>query len=107
MKYFGVIFVVLGIAIIIYSIFASAQIFIYGENPPQIFQIEEGIVIPVEDEEIVIDLPIGGMINISTWLVFAAFLVFAGSKLSFLGIQLLRYSDKKNEKEQRSYNIVT
>ncbi|PIW92788.1 MAG: hypothetical protein COX88_00970 [Candidatus Nealsonbacteria bacterium CG_4_10_14_0_2_um_filter_35_20] len=120
-KIFAWIILVAGLGIICWAILSSYNFFTAKEPFPQIFEIEEekeispgskeGISIPSTQKELQQQaqeqvqeqfmgefkkmLPkntIPGLLNMTCWLAFASFLVFAGAQISGLGIRLLKSS---------------
>ncbi len=101
-KSIGYCLLLLGIVAIVWSLFSSYSIFIRGESPPNIFELEEdylgsdsgqteiedliryqvGELIPVEE--------IFRLLNLTAWSMFAFILIFGGSKISSLGIKLIK-----------------
>lgn len=105
-KIFGWILLFLGLLIISYSLYSSYQIFTGKENVPQIFTTKEGlgegIKIPFPGKEVEIPIPeqlqkilssgflSPKILNLISWSIWASILIFAGSKISSLGIQLIK-----------------
>lgn len=105
-KIFGWILLFLGLLIISYSLYSSYQIFTGKENVPQIFVAEEGlregIKIPFPGKEVEIPIPeqlqkilssgflSPKILNLISWSIWASILIFAGSRISSLGIQLIK-----------------
>lgn len=111
-KISGGILVIIGIIIICGSLYSSYNIFI-GKNPaPNIFKIEEKKLVS-DNNKIKFDSPteiqkqmekmigeqikelipaktITTFLNLISWSIFASILIFAGSKISSIGIQLIK-----------------
>lgn len=108
-KILGYLLLLVGIAIIIWSIYASYNIFTAKTSPPDIFKAEEKISSDVlqknraQDPEAMLEealskqlesiLPINSLptlLNLISWSIFASILIFAGSKISSIGVQLTK-----------------
>lgn len=97
-------FVALGVAIILYSLYNSFQIFNGLKNAPSIFVTQESIKNPAESsilpEEIAIQFQqylknvmpssnINQLLNLISWSIFSWILIIGGSHIASLGIKLL------------------
>ena len=98
-KTIGFILLFVGLAIIIISLVWSYNIFSGHTPAPEIFKIEEKEILPTKGLEGIIQdqlkilMPtefLPKILNLLTWSIFIFILVTAGSKISGLGIQLLR-----------------
>ena len=113
-KLFGLLLLILGLAIILYAIFSSYQIFTAKVQPPAVFAVQatqaqkttsvkpgssdlfSGLMgVDVEKilgGEIQKILPadyLPKLLNLISWSIFAGILIFAGSQIVNLGIKLL------------------
>ena len=110
-KIFGLVLLVAGVGIIIWTLYSSYNIFT-GKTPvPEFFKIEEKTVqtptgkTPTSPEEIqqqlgqMISEQLKGifpvdllpkMLNLAVWSMLAGILIFGGSQISSLGIKLIR-----------------
>lgn len=98
-----------GILIILWSVYASYNIFITKTAAPEIFKIEEKSALTPQKgiktqtpEDLISQalgeqfgnlLPTGSipaLLNLISWSIFASILIFAGSKISSLGISLVK-----------------
>ncbi len=104
-KIFGWILLLAGLAIIVYPLYSSYSIFTAQKPAPEIFEIVEeespqqgeGQMEEMIEEQLkgVIGkmLPadsIPKLLNLMSWSIFAGILIFGGSKISGLGIRLIR-----------------
>lgn len=110
-KISGWVLLLLGLAIIGYSLYSSYNIFTAKESAPEVFKVKPiEISVPesaVRDlqaqmEEVLEKqlqdmlgqmLPTGSipkLLNLISWSIFASILIFAGSKIAGLGIRLIR-----------------
>ena len=100
-KFFGWVLLFLGLVIIFYALYASYQIFTAKESAPEIFSVEPSIeavsgasgldeLIQQKLKGLVPAEAILGFLNLISWSVFAFILIFGGSKISGLGIKLLK-----------------
>ncbi len=112
LKYLGAFLIFVGIFIVFYSMHFTSQIYLYGENPPEIFEdknimLEDIISIEGEDEEEFLGaikedvglediVPISQVLNMSAVVLFATFFVFAGVKITTMGVVILRENEKDN-----------
>lgn len=88
----------LGVAIIIYSLYSSYIIFTAKKPAPEIFEIvqqeQTGTAIEQQLQEMLGKMlpaeSIIGLLNLIAWLIFASILIFGGSKISGLGIRLIK-----------------
>ncbi len=113
LKFFGAVLLILGVGVIIWTLFLSYNIFTGETDAPALFDLEkeeenlppgtEEIIIeegdfPGEIEELLEDqfstmLPAGAMgkmFNLIAWSVLAFILIFGGSHLATLGIKILK-----------------
>lgn len=112
-KISGGILLIIGIIIICWSLYSSYNIFI-GKNPaPEIFKIGEKKLLTSDDNKIKLNSPaeiqkqmekiigeqikeiipaktITTFLNLISWSIFASILILAGSKISSIGIQLIK-----------------
>ena len=121
LKIFGIILLVAGIAIILWAIFSSYQIFTAQKQAAEIFKLpkEEAAAalpktgkgpIPTEEdigkmlgEQLKGMIPLDflpKMMNLVAWSIFAAILMSAGGKISGIGIKLLRKAEQQENKEK-------
>jgi len=112
-KFFGLIFLILGLAVIFYSIFNSYNIFTGKSQPPEIFktgekeekasaqkgkiQISEDEVEKIMEEKLKEQLEamiptdaLPKLLNLASWSILAGILIFGGTQISGLGINLLK-----------------
>jgi len=109
-KILGWILIVLGLFIVLGSIYSTYLNFTGQRDFPQIFTVQEAEVAPQtsggpEDQisgmigeyikEIIPQGTITQMLNMFAWIMFAVFLVYSGSKLVSIGVILLRNPKKK------------
>lgn len=108
-KILGWILIVLGLFIVLGSIYSTYLNFTGQRDFPQIFTVQEAEVAPQtsgpEDQisgmigeyikEILPQDTATQMLNMFAWIIFAVFLVYAGSKLVSIGVVLLRNPKKK------------
>jgi len=92
----------LGIAVIVWSIYSSYNVFTGRDLPPSVFEIEETESVPEEDMdqmdqlikeklgEIISAGEITKILNLTTWLMLAGILIFGGSKISLIGVKLIK-----------------
>ena len=110
-KILGWILIVLGLFIVLGSIYSTYLNFTGQRDFPQIFTVQEAEVAPQtnggpEDqisgmigkyiEEIIPQGTITQMLNMLAWIMFAVFLVYSGSKLVSMGAVLLRNPKKED-----------
>lgn len=110
-KLIGWLLTILGILIIIYALYSSFTIFTAQKEAPSLFNLSQETTLSsnleeetsaemarVEMEKIIKEqlnsmMPnnaIPKMLNLLSWSIFAGILIFGGSKLSYLGIKLLK-----------------
>ncbi len=106
LKYLGAFLIFIGIFIVFYSMYFTFQIYLYGENPPEIFKdkdimLEDIISLEAEEdveavgavkEEVGLKdiFPISQILNMSAVVLFATFFVFAGAKITTMGVVILK-----------------
>ncbi len=115
MKNIGIALVLIGVFIIFYAIFFSAQIFIWGKEVPEIFKEKESLLtedeIDVEDfEEKILDgelqkedflqigemmdikniIPFNDILNLSALGLFIMLFVYAGFKIAMIGVAIIK-----------------
>lgn len=113
-KILGWILLILGLAVILYSLFASYNIFTSKSQPPTIFKIEEKeekAALPQKEiakspeeevkkmveeqlkeqvEEIIPADFLSKLLNLVSWSILAGILIFGGTQISGLGINLIK-----------------
>ncbi len=109
-KIFGWILLIIGILIIFWTLFASHGIFTGRLVPPQLFETEERISIernesPTTQEELEQEMErligeqlaamvpegaISDILNLMAWSIMAGIMIFGGSRLSELGIKMIK-----------------
>lgn len=104
-KTFGLILLLLGIVVIIYTLYSSFTIFTAKAAPPEIFKIEaqtssqqgaQGLEAQFQemiDEQLKGLIPVDSittLLNLITWSIFAGILIFGGGQISGLGIKLIK-----------------
>ncbi len=97
-KIFGWLLLFSGLAVIIYPLYSSYTIFTVKKPAPEIFEIvqqeQAGTAIEQQLQEMLGEIlpaeSINGLLNLIAWSIFASILIFGGSKISGLGIRLLR-----------------
>ncbi len=101
MKYFGAFLVVLGVAVIFYAMFFASEVFLQGEPPPEVFkegevQLEEMLAPEEAEGELEMEagfedlVPVSDALNTVAVALFSVILIFAGGKLSSIGISILK-----------------
>ncbi len=108
MKYFGISLIVIGVLLVFYAVFFAVGIFVQEKQPPEVFQeqevslsdmmpvgmeegVEEGALTSMGGEATIEDVfPISKMLNIVAASMFAMLLIFGGSKLTEMGIRLMK-----------------
>jgi hypothetical protein len=110
-KILGWILIILGLFIVLGSIYSTYLNFTGQRDFPQIFTVQEDEVAPQtsggpEDQingmigeyikEIIPQGTITQMLNMFAWIMFAVFLVYSGSKLVSMGAVLLRNPKKED-----------
>lgn len=102
--FLGLALLVLGLAIIFYSLYSSFNIFTGKTEPPQVFKMQESSQAAQSDglqeqfQQIIQDqlkgmLPldsISTLLNMISWSILAGVLLFGGAQISGLGIKLLK-----------------
>lgn len=114
-RIFGLILVLLGVGIILYSMYYSFQIFTGSIEPPELFSMSEqstnsrspvaeddiqGQINFVLQEQLSQILPKGilpRMLNFSMWSLFSGLMFFGGAQLAGIGIKLLRVKRERND----------
>jgi len=104
-KILGLALLVLGIAVIFYSLYSSFNIFTAKAAPPDIFKLEsqipsqkgaEGIEAQFQEmigEQLKGIIPVdsvSNLLNLIAWSIFAGILIFAGAQIAGLGIKLIK-----------------
>ncbi len=111
-KIFGWILLIAGVAIIVFALYSSYNIFTGKAEAPRVFKVEEKIEIPIptgkapatptelqkELEKMISEqlkeiIPVEflpRLLNLITWSIFAGILIFAGAQISSLGIKLIK-----------------
>jgi len=112
-KVFGWFLLIIGVLIIFWGIYSSFEIFTAKRPTPEIFKVPEAQEVSIKQEKTAKDLQaqmqqqmqqvikeeLGKMMppgflpklfNLISWSIFIWILVFAGGKLSFIGIRLLK-----------------
>jgi len=105
-KLFGLLLLILGLAIILYTIFYSYQIFTNKTPVPEMFELssvkanaDSNILnLEAQFEKIIGSqlqqmLPANSILkifNLFSWSIFAGILIFAGSQIANLGVKLLK-----------------
>ncbi len=114
-KILGLLLLVLGLAIILYAIFYSYQIFMAKVQPPAVFAVQAAQAQKATSTKsgssdllsglmgVDVEKILGGeiqkilpadylpkLLNLISWSVFAGILIFAGTQISNLGIKLLK-----------------
>ncbi len=92
-----------GVLIILYSLYASFNIFTGETEAPELFSSEKENVVPsqgaesqvhqmIQDqlEEFIPSSSIVGLLNLLAWSVFSGILIFGGAQISGLGIKLIK-----------------
>ena len=109
-KILGWILIILGLLIVLGSIYSTYLNFTGQRDFPQIFTVQEAEVAPQtsgpEDQisgmigeyikEIIPQGAATQMLNMFAWIIFAVFLVYSGSKLVSMGAVLLRNPKKED-----------
>ncbi len=104
MKYFGISLIVIGVFLVFYAVFFAVGIFVQEKQPPEVFQeqevslidmmptgVEEDTVVAMGGEATIEDVfPISKMLNLVAASMFAMLLIFGGSKLTEMGIRLMK-----------------
>ena len=97
----GWILLIAGILIIFWSLYSSYNIFTGKRPAPQVFQQEEGFsqtedssemqeTIRRQIESMVPPIFVSRILNLASWALFVGILIFGGSKVSLLGIRLVK-----------------
>ncbi len=109
-KLLGLLLLILGLAIILYTIFYSYQIFMAKVQPPAVFAVQAAQAQKAGSSDLLsglmgvdVEKILGGeiqkilpadylpkLLNLISWSVFAGILIFAGTQISNLGIKLLK-----------------
>ncbi len=103
-KVLGIILLLLGVAIILYTLYFSFNIFTAKVAPPEIFKLESQVAssgaegLEAQFQEIVSEqlrglIPVDSittLLNLITWSIFAGILIFGGAQISGLGIKLIK-----------------
>ena len=105
-KILGLVLLFLGLAIILYSLYASYNIFTAKTAAPEIFKVETGLsIVPGATQDLqaqlqkMIQEQLKGMLpadtipqffNLTTWSIFAGILIFGGAQIAGLGIKLIK-----------------
>lgn len=104
-KILGLILFFGGLAVILYGLYSSYNIFTAKEPPPEIFRVEEKVVQKggpqdtqaqlqgLLQEQLKGMLPAGslpGLMNLISWSIFAGILTFSGGQIAGLGIKLIK-----------------
>ena len=103
-KILGLILLFLGIAIILFTLYYSFNIFTAKAAPPEIFKLEsqaassEAQGLEAQFQEMISEqlkglIPVDSittLLNLITWSIFAGILIFAGAQISGLGIKLIK-----------------
>ncbi len=104
MKYFGIALIATGVLLVLYAVFFAAGIFVQEKQPPEIFQEQEvplSDMMPTGAEEDTLAamgggatiedvFPISKMLNVVAASMFAMLLIFGGSKLTEMGVRVLK-----------------
>ena len=100
-KIIGWLLIIVGLAIIFWSLYASYNIFTAKEKAPEVFKTEERVnneyglddeVKMLVDEKIKEILPTNfgpQLFNLIAWSIFMAILILAGGKITSIGIKLI------------------
>jgi hypothetical protein len=104
-KVFGILLVIVGLAIIGYSLFQSWQVFTGQAMPPAVFEVQESIEEAVQDPglegqiDALLDEQLGKllpadtipqMLNLVAWSMLASLLFFGGAQVAGIGVKLFR-----------------
>lgn len=102
-KILGLLLLILGLTIILYTIFYSYQIFTGKMPAPVIFDFASANSLDIFDLDAQIENIIGSqfqqmipsgsiakIFNLVSWSIFAGILIFAGSQIANLGVKLLK-----------------
>lgn len=111
-KILGVILILVGVAVIIYGLYSSYNIFTAKSEVPEIFKVPEKAIsspkkTPTEGIEAQLEKMVGEqlktiiptifpieflvqLLNLTSWSIFAGLLIFGGAQISNLGIKLLK-----------------
>lgn len=103
-KIFGWLLLLVGLAVIVYSLYSSYSIFAVKKSAPEIFETNEENLQQVGSSveemlqeqvkgivgQILPDNSITGLLNLIAWSIFAGILIFGGGKISGLGIRLIK-----------------
>jgi len=101
-KPLGLALLILGLAVIFYSLYSSFNIFTAKTAPPAIFTLEDEVspsqtggigtelqeMISQQLKDILPSESISGLLNLIAWSIFASMLIFAGGQIAGLGIKL-------------------
>lgn len=106
MRFLGTILIFVGIALIFFAMFFALQTFMQEKEPPQVFKGDEVFISDImevtgalENTAVEEVLPITKFLNIITAGIFVWLLLVGGSKLSIIGIAILKDVEARN-----SYN---
>jgi hypothetical protein len=103
-KILGLILLLLGVAIILYTLYFSFNVFTAKAAPPEIFKLESQAAssgaqgLEAQFQEIVSEqlrglIPVDSittLLNLITWSIFAGILIFAGAQIAGLGVKLIK-----------------
>ncbi|MBI2450227.1 MAG: hypothetical protein HYV47_01675 [Candidatus Nealsonbacteria bacterium] len=104
-KLIGLILLLAGLAIILYSLYSSYNIFTAKTSAPDIFKFEQVKATPNAQQGVEAQLQnllqdqlkgllptdsIPGLLNLMSWSIFAGILIFGGGQIAGLGIKLLK-----------------
>jgi len=108
-KILGLILLSLGVLIVLWSLWSSYNIFSGKQLPPEIFKqteeeavagegIQDQVKQAIEEQlgKLIPADSITSLLNLISWSVLASILIFGGSKIASLGVQLLN-SNKKSK----------
>lgn len=98
-KSFGYFLLIIGLGIIVFSIYHSSNIFLAKSEPPKVFEDQpenalENLEVDIQ-ETISKLLPQGSLsklANLIAWSIFAGIMIFGGGKIGSLGINLISKS---------------
>jgi hypothetical protein len=98
-KILGLVLILAGLAVILYGLYSSFNIYTAKSSAPELFETEKTSKTTTDEVQAMIQeqlkgiLPAGSiasMLNLASWSVFAGILIFGGAQVASLGIKLIK-----------------